>query len=288
MIRSMTAFARRDGRSNAGLMVWELRSVNHRFAEISLRLPDELRGLEPRIRDVISAVIKRGKVEATLRLKNESGEQGEVIVNESQARAVLRACDAIETLMDNPARINPLAVLQWPGVMQQSELDLSQVGAEAVDLLEQALQELRETREREGEKIAELLRQRCRSINDELVRVRNHLPEILQFQRQRLQKRLEEVSATLDTERLEQEVVLMAQKMDVDEELDRLDLHLAEMERILAQSEPVGRRLDFLMQEFNREINTLAAKSVAGVTSQAAVEMKVLVEQMREQIQNVE
>lgn len=288
MIRSMTAFARRDSHSNAGQLIWELRSVNHRFAEISLRLPDDLRVLEPQIRDVISAVIKRGKVDASLRLKIELGEREDVMVNEQQARSVLKACTAIEALMDNPARVNPLDVLQWPGVLQPTELDLSQLGTDVMALLDEALVELCETRAREGEKIAELLRQRCQSIRDQLVLVRKHLPEILQAQRQRLQKRLEEVSATLDTERLEQEVVLLAQKMDVDEELDRLDLHLSEMERILSQSEPVGRRLDFLMQEFNREINTLASKSVAGVTSQAAVEMKVLVEQMREQIQNIE
>jgi len=288
MIRSMTAFARRDGHTNGGQLIWELRSVNHRFAEISLRLPDELRALEPQIRDVISAVIKRGKVDASLRLKWESGEREDVIVNQRQAQSVLNACSVIEALMDNPARINPLDVLQWSGVLQSAELDLSQLGADVMALLDGALEELRETRAREGEKLAELLRQRCQSIHDQLGLVRKHLPEILQAQRQRLQKRLEEVSATLDTERLEQEVVLLAQKMDVDEELDRLDLHLTEMDRILSQSEPVGRRLDFLMQEFNRESNTRASKSVAGVTSQAAVEMKVLVEQMREQIQNIE
>jgi uncharacterized protein (TIGR00255 family) len=288
MIRSMTAFARREGHSNAGQLIWELRSVNHRFAEISLRLPDDLRGLEPQIRAGISAVIRRGKVDASLRLKVESGEREDVVLDEHQARSVLKACSAIEALMDNPDRVSPLDVLQWPGVLQPAEIDFSQIGADVMALLDEALEELCESRAREGAQIAELLRQRCQTIRDQLVLVRKHLPDILQAQRQRLQKRLEELSATLDTERLEQEVVLLAQKMDVDEELDRLDLHLTELERILSQSEPVGRRLDFLMQEFNREINTLASKSVAGVTSQAAVEMKVLVEQMREQIQNIE
>jgi uncharacterized protein (TIGR00255 family) len=288
MIRSMTAFARREGHSNAGQLIWELRSVNHRFAEISLRLPDDLRGLEPQIRAGISAVIRRGKVDASLRLKVESGEREDVVLDEHQTRSVLKACSAIEALMDNPDRVSPLDVLQWPGVLQPAEIDFSQIGADVMALLDEALEELCESRAREGAQIAELLRQRCQAIRDQLVLVRKHLPDILQAQRQRLQKRLEELSATLDTERLEQEVVLLAQKMDVDEELDRLDLHLTELERILSQSEPVGRRLDFLMQEFNREINTLASKSVAGVTSQAAVEMKVLVEQMREQIQNIE
>jgi len=288
MIRSMTAFARQDGATAGGQLSWEIRSVNHRFAEISLRLPDELRSLEPRIRELISTSIKRGKVDAAMRLKVGIEEHEGVNINEQQADAVLKACTAIEVMMNNPGRISPLDVLHYPGVLQAAEVDASQVGVEAMALLEAALKELVETREREGVKIAELLRQRCQGVRDQVALVREHLPDILQGQRQRVQNRLEEVSATLDRERLEQEVVLLAQKMDVDEELDRLDLHLSEMERILSQAEPVGRRLDFLMQEFNREINTLASKSVAGVTSQAAVEMKVLVEQMREQIQNIE
>jgi uncharacterized protein (TIGR00255 family) len=288
MIRSMTAFARQDGVCSAGQLSWELRSVNHRFAEISLRLPDDLRGLEPRIRERIAADIKRGKVDATLRLKPAGDCQQTIDINETRVHAVLQACSDVEAMMGNPDRINPIDILHWPGVLQPADIDVAAVGAEVMTLLDTALAELLETREREGTKLAELLRQRCQALGDEAGRVRDHLPDIVQAQRQRLQKRLDEVNATLDSERLEQEVVLLTQKMDVDEELDRLDLHLVEMERILNCSEPVGRRLDFLMQEFNREINTVASKSVAGVTSQAAVEMKVLVEQMREQIQNIE
>jgi uncharacterized protein (TIGR00255 family) len=241
------------------------------------------------LRDLINSRINRGKVDATLRLKVEAKRnESSLELNEQQLSAVLQACTNIEAKMDNPGRINPLAVLQWPGVLQPAEINVDEIRSAAMALLEVALNELLETREREGNKIAGLLRQRCQAIRDQLKLVREHLPDIMLALRQRLQQRLAEVSATLDNERLEQEMVFIAQKMDVDEELDRLDLHLTEMVRVLSQTESVGRRLDFLMQELNREINTLASKSVAGVTSQAAVEMKVLVEQMREQIQNIE
>jgi len=288
MIRSMTAFARQEAETAVGLLSWELRSVNHRFAEISLRLPDDLRGLEPQLREVIAARVKRGKVDATLRLRPRADVTESATMNAQQVQSVLQACTDIEAMMDNPARISALEILRWPGVLQAAEIDMSRVKGEIIALLDKALEELIETRGREGEKISDLLQTRCRAISAQVARVRELLPEILQTQRQRLLKRLDELRAELDSERLEQEMAYLAQKMDVEEELDRLDVHVSEMERILLQSEPNGRRLDFLMQEFNREVNTLASKSVAGVTTQAAVEMKVLVEQMREQIQNVE
>jgi uncharacterized protein (TIGR00255 family) len=288
MIKSMTAFARQEEATTAGLLSWELRSVNHRYAEVSLRLPEELRALEVQVREAIAASVKRGKVDATLRLRPPVDVADAVKVNVPQAQAVLRACEELEGLMGNPARINVLDVLRWPGVLQTTEIDMAQVKGEVLVLLERALQELLETRLREGAKITGLLQQRCQAIANQVARVREHLPDILNQQRQRLLKRLEELRSELNNDRLEQEMAYLAQKIDVEEELDRLDVHLAEMARILQQSEPNGRRLDFLMQEFNREVNTLASKSVAGVTTQAAVEMKVLVEQMREQIQNVE
>jgi uncharacterized protein (TIGR00255 family) len=288
MIKSMTAFARQEVETTAGLLGWELRSVNHRYAEISLRLPEDLRALEPQLREAIGARVKRGKVDATLRLRPRADVTEAVTINTEQARAVLQACVEIEGLMDNPDRINALDILRWPGVLQSATIDLSQVKDEVLALLERALDELLETRAREGGKIVDLLRQRCQAIAAQISSVRENLPDILVAQRQRLLRRLDELRGDLDSDRLEQEVAYIAQKIDVEEELDRLDVHLAEMERILQQAEPNGRRLDFLMQEFNREVNTLASKSVAGVTTQAAVEMKVLVEQMREQIQNVE
>jgi uncharacterized protein (TIGR00255 family) len=284
----MTAFARQETETTVGLLSWELRSVNHRYAEISLRLPEDIRVLEAQIREVIAASVKRGKVDAVLRLRPRNDIAEAVTINPQQVQSVLQACVDIEALMDNPARINVLEVLRWPGVLQAAETDLGQIKDEVMALLDSALRELVESRLREGSLITELLRQRCQAIAVLVASVREHLPEILVAQRQRLLKRLEELRGELDHDRLEQEMAYIAQKTDVEEELDRLDVHLAEMERILQQPEPNGRRLDFLMQEFNREVNTLASKSVAGVTTRAAVEMKVLVEQMREQIQNIE
>jgi len=288
MIKSMTAFARQESGTAAGLLSWELRSVNHRYAEISLRLPEDLRALEPQVREVIAAGVKRGKVDATLRLRPRADVAEAVVINPQQAQSVLQACADIEGLMGNPARISALDILRWPGVLQAAEIDMGELKDEVLALLAQALDELLESRAREGSKIVDLLQQRCQAVAAQVAGVRENLPDILVLQRQRLLKRLDELRGELDNDRLEQEMAYIAQKTDVEEELDRLDVHLLEMERILQQSEPNGRRLDFLMQEFNREVNTLASKSVAGVTTQAAVEMKVLVEQMREQIQNVE
>jgi len=288
MIKSMTAFARSEADTGVGVLSWELRSVNHRYAEFSLRLPEELRALEPQVREAIAARIKRGKVDAVLRLRPRPESMEVPALNIDQARLVLQACADIEALMDNPDRISALDVLRWPGVLQAAEIDMGQIKDEVLSLLDRGLQGLIESRAREGDKIAELLRLRSQAIADQVSRLRKVLPDILEAQRQRLLKRLGELQAELDQDRLEQEMAYIAQKTDVEEELDRLDVHVAEMARILEQSEPNGRRLDFLMQEFNREVNTLASKSVSEVTTQAAVEMKVLVEQMREQIQNVE
>jgi len=287
-MRSMTAFARLEQDFEAGQISWEIRSVNHRYAEISLRLPDELRSMEPQVRAAIADRVKRGKVDASLRLRLNAGENEPASMNQAMVQSLLQACTTIESFMDNPARVNSLDVLRWPGVLQPPAFDLDGIGPQVIALLDSALEELLESRVREGGQIAKLLQQRCQAIGDQLGIVRANTPEILSAQRQRLLKRFDELQLAVDNERLEQEMIFFAQKMDVDEELDRLDVHLVEMTRVLGQAEPVGRRLDFLMQEFNREINTLASKSVAGVTTQAAVEMKVLVEQMREQIQNVE
>lgn len=287
-MKSMTAFARNELIFEGGQINWELRSVNHRYAEISLRLPDELRGLESSVRDAIAQRVKRGKVDAALRLKLNDGGDGPIVVDTDRVQSLLQACSVIEDQMGNPDRISALDVLRWPGVMQVASVDLEQLGPQVLAALEATLQELVENRDREGEQIAGLLAQRCDAIREQVAIVRANLTDILDAQRQRLLKQFDELQSNLDPERLEQEMVIQAQKMDVDEELDRLDVHLLEMARVLDQDQPVGRRLDFLMQEFNREINTLASKSVAGVTSQAAVEMKVIVEQMREQIQNVE
>jgi len=288
MIKSMTAFARKQLDTELGALSWELRTVNHRYAEFSIRLPDELRVIEPGVRECLAMGVKRGKVDATLRYKPNVAQDAEINLNTELVTSVLKACTEIEREMDNPGRINPVEILRWSGVMQPPQLDMERLRTDILALLEQTIAELLESRLREGEKINGMLMQRNDAVQQQLSVVRDGLPGILQDSRSKLMARLEEYKAELDQNRLEQEMVFLAQKIDVEEELDRLDVHIEEMRRVLTLDEPVGRRLDFLMQEFNREVNTLGAKSISAVTTRASVDMKVLVEQMREQIQNVE
>jgi uncharacterized protein (TIGR00255 family) len=288
MIRSMTAFARQERTTPWGVLCWELRSVNHRYLELSLRFPEEFRALEARAREGIGARLKRGKVEGTLRYQPVAATHTEFTLNEELLHRLLEVNNRIEGMMENPARTRSIDLLKWPNVLQVVEHDLGQLQAEAVSLLEATLKELVETRLREGAMIKGLLVQRCEEIRRQVALVTEHLPAVLDAQRKKLAARLEDLAVKFDAGRLEQELVYLAQKMDVQEELDRLLVHLEEVERVLEQDEPVGRRLDFLMQELNREANTLGSKSVDAVTTRASVEMKVVIEQMREQIQNIE
>ena len=288
MIRSMTAFARQENTDTWGTAYWELRSVNNRYLDIVPRLPEDVRSLETAVRDRIRARIKRGKVDCTLRLT--MGNQGGSLfaLNLELAARLAEASREIDGLLQNPARVNAMDILRWPGVVQTEAPDLDVLGRAVLDLLERALDELVTGREREGQAIEALIAGRCQEMSDIVATVRKHLPEALAEYRQRLVERLAEVREQLDVERLEQEMVLMAHKTDVAEELDRLDAHIAEVRRVLAEEDPAGRRLDFLMQELNREANTLAAKSMDADTTRASVDLKVLIEQMREQVQNVE
>lgn len=288
MIRSMTAFARQERKTPWGVLCWELRSVNHRYLELGLRLPEEFRPLEARARERLGARLRRGKVEGTLRYQPVAATHTEFSLNEELLRRLLEVNARIEGMMENPARTRSIDLLKWPNVLQVVEHDLGQLQEEALGLLEATLGEMVETREREGAMIKALIAQRCQEVRRQVELVREHLPAILDGQRRKLRSRLEELELKFDPARLEQELVYLAQKMDVQEELDRLLVHLEEVERVLEQDEPVGRRLDFLMQEFNREANTLGSKSVDAVTTRASVEMKVVIEQMREQIQNIE
>jgi uncharacterized protein (TIGR00255 family) len=288
MIRSMTAFARQERKTQWGVLGWELRSLNHRYLELGLRLPEEFRVLEARIREGIGARLRRGKVEGTLRYQPAATGQAEFSLDEDLVRRLLEVNSRIEGMMENPARTRSIDMLRWPGVLQTVEHDLGQLQAEAASLLEATLQEMVQTRLREGAMIKGLISQRCQEIRRQVELVRGQLPAILDGQRRKLRTRLEELEVKFDNARLEQELVYLAQKMDVQEELDRLLVHLEEVERVLEQDEPVGRRLDFLMQELNREANTLGSKSVDAITTRASVEMKVVIEQMREQIQNIE
>lgn len=288
MIRSMTAFARQERKTPWGVLCWELRSLNHRYLEVSLRFPEEFRALESRVREAIGARLRRGKVEGTLRYQPVAATHTEFSLNEELLRRLLEVNSRIEGMMENPARTRSIDLLKWPNVLQVEEHDIGQLQAEAVSLLDTTLGEMVETRQREGAMIKGLILQRCQDIRQQVELVRGQLPVILDAQRKKLRGRLEELEIKFDTARLEQELVYLAQKMDVQEELDRLLVHLEEVERVLEQDEAIGRRLDFLMQEFNREANTLGSKSVDAVTTRASVEMKVVIEQMREQIQNIE
>ena len=286
MTASMTAFGRLEQSSDWGSASWEIRSVNHRYLEMSLRLPEELRVLEPAVRERISARIKRGKVDCTLRF-----DQGEEVIsalpiNQKLAQTVINAAAALP--ITKPAPLNPLDVLRWPGVIEKQGPDSDRISGPLLALLEQTLTLLVEAREREGSKIRDMILERCEAATAQVRKMRDRLPEIMASVRERYLSRAQEAQLELDKERLEQEMLLLAQKMDVAEELDRMDAHIEEIRRVLAQNEPKGRRLDFLMQEMNREANTLGSKAIHIDTSNASVELKVLIEQMREQIQNIE
>jgi uncharacterized protein (TIGR00255 family) len=287
MIRSMTAFARGDRQGEWGTLVWEIRSVNHRYLEVSMRLPEDMRVLDAKIRSTVNRLLNRGKVECNLRYQPAAGEAA-LSINFELARQLADTSREIDHLLYNPAAVNSLDVLRWPGVMNPPEVNWDELREQAMQLLEEALQELLATRQREGERLGEMITQRLDGMQEIVADVRSRLPQIMQQQRDKLNARLEELDVQIDEARLEQEVAILLSKMDVDEEMDRLATHLDEVRRTLQQDKPIGRRLDFLMQELNREANTLGSKSVDIATTQASVELKVLIEQMREQVQNIE
>lgn len=288
MLRSMTAFARQEQSSAWGAITWELRSVNHRYLETSIRLPEALRGLEPLARERIAAKLSRGKVEGTLKLQSAGGALTAITLNSPVVERLLEVAAELEHMMGPGTGLRLVDVLRWPGTINEAEPDLDEIKLTLLNSLDTALMELVMTREREGQRTAELIQQRCAAMREQVQRVRTRRPEVLVRWRDKLLTRLTDLPAEADPGRLEQELVLVAQRLDVDEELDRLDTHLDEIEAVLQRNEPVGRRLDFLMQELNREANTLSAKSADVETTRAAIELKVLIEQIREQIQNIE
>ena len=288
MIRSMTGFARRDRQDPWGTLVCELRTVNHRYLEISLRLPDELKSLDNDIRQTITAALRRGKIDANVYLKSSAGAQQSLELDTKLLDELVARVSEVRSRVPSATEVNPLDLLRWPGVIRESSTDNKSIAAAALGVLKEALTELNDTRHREGQRIRELLLSRCQSMRAQVQNVRERLPEISQRLRERIIERISQMGVTPDPERLEQELVLYAHKMDVDEEMDRLNGHLEEVMSVLDSSEPAGRRLDFLMQELNREANTLSSKSQDVETTRAAVDMKVMIEQMREQVQNVE
>ncbi|WP_147652591.1 YicC/YloC family endoribonuclease [Vulcaniibacterium gelatinicum] len=286
MIRSMTAFAAGERATEWGVLGCELRAVNHRFLELGVRLPEELRALEPALRERVGARVARGKLDLVLRLRPAEG--GEAL--QLDARRVAQLSElALDLRASFPSlRVELTELLQFPGVLQARDVDPEALQAAALALLDEVLDAFVAAREREGAKLAAGIAERVDGIARIAAEVRALMPAIRAGQRQKLQARVAELAQPLEPGRLEQELVLWLQKLDVEEELDRLDSHVAELRRVLQRREPVGRRLDFLLQEFNREANTLGSKSVDTRTSQAAVELKVLIDQVREQIQNIE
>jgi uncharacterized protein (TIGR00255 family) len=286
MIRSMTAFASGERATAWGTLGCELRAVNHRFLEVGARLPEELRALEPALRERIATRVARGKLDLTLRLRAPEG--GEALqLDPARVDALAALAQALHARFPN-LQVGLTDLLAFPGVVQGGGVDTAAVHAEALALLDTVLAAFVAAREREGAALATGIRERVDAIAAIAADVRVLVPTIRAGQRQKLEARLADLAQPADPGRTEQELVLWLQKLDVDEELDRLDSHVAELRRVLAQKEPVGRRLDFLLQEFNREANTLGSKSVDARTSRAAVELKVLIDQVREQIQNIE
>ncbi len=288
MIQSMTAFARSQGQGAWGSAVCELRSINHRYLELSVRMPETLHALEAQMRERIRHYIRRGKIECNIRFQPGDVSGAAITINHHLAKELCKANEVIAKMLTNAAPVNPMDVLRWPQILQIAEADLETIQDEIIQLLEKGLQDLVDARLREGEELKQLFLQRLENMKTELTKVRHRLPEIYNQQRSRLVARFNDAKIELDSSRFEQEVVLFAQKMDVSEELERLDAHISEVRRILKHGGVAGRRLDFLMQELNREANTLGAKSIDVDTTRASVELKVLIEQIREQVQNVE
>ncbi len=284
----MTGFARQSAESDAGTMTWELRAVNHRYLDVQFRLPEELRPQEQAFKQQVSAVLKRGKVECSLHLRRAFDQQTEMKLNAELVQLIGTRVTEIRKTLRDTSPLNPVDILRWPGVIAEAEIDAEPLQQEAVALLGHALQAMTDMRASEGERIAAMLESRCEEVAALAASVRERLPEVLAGAHAKQKERIERIDIEADPARLEVELALIAQKLDVDEELDRLDSHVVEIREVLRRDEPVGRRLDFLMQELNREANPLGSKSADAGTTKAAVELKVLIEQMREQIQNVE
>ncbi|TWH71477.1 uncharacterized protein (TIGR00255 family) [Azomonas agilis] len=287
MIHSMTAFARSEHADEHGTLSWEIRSVNHRYLEPHIRLPESFRELETPVRDLLRKGLSRGKLECTLRFV-EAQQYQSLHIDSARAAQIITAAENLAELTDRPAPINPLELLAWPGVMISKSADAQALNMTALQLFQQALEVLKTDRAREGLDLAGLISERLDSMSQDLSSLRDLLPEMLEHQRRRILERCADWGVELDPGRLEQEMVLLAQKTDVAEELDRLTTHIAEVRRILKTPGASGRRLDFLMQELNREANTLGSKAFDARTTQVAINLKVLIEQMREQVQNIE
>lgn len=284
----MTAFGRTEEATEIGNILWEIRSVNHRYLEINTRLPEELRMLEANIREQISNRISRGKIDCNLRFEAAVPVDKELSLNRELVTTLIKTLESVHGELTHADKINPVDILRWPGVINREAIDLETAGKIVLEQLDRALDILIESRQREGEKLKAIILERCESIEKITGELQQKLPDIQNGLRERLLSKAQELSIEIDNDRLEQELLLLIQKHDVDEELDRLQTHIDEVKRVLDSNEPIGRRLDFLMQELNREANTLGSKTAHIDSSNASVNLKVLIEQMREQIQNIE
>ena len=287
MIYSMTAFARLEIKKDWGDAVWEMRSVNQRYLENYFRLPEQFRGLENTLREKLRQNLTRGKIECALRIESKKSANAVLNLNKELADQVIQSLRWLKA-QAGEGEINLTEVLRYPGVVEAQEEDLDVISQDLLLAFDELLHDFIAMRSREGEKLQGIIQQRLDAISIEADKVRAQMPSVLQWQRERLLQRFEEAQINLDPQRVEQEMILLAQRVDVAEELDRLQMHVKETANILKKGGAVGRKLDFMMQELNRESNTLASKSINADITASAVELKVLIEQMREQIQNLE
>ncbi|WMS86358.1 YicC/YloC family endoribonuclease [Pleionea litopenaei] len=288
MIHSMTAFARQPIKASWGNAHWEIRSVNQRFLETNFRLPEAFRSIEFQLRDRLRKRMQRGKLDISLRLEYSPTEADAISINEKLANQLIQAHKQLQAAASTEQALQITDLMRWPGLLQTTELDTSRVEKDLLAAFDEAIDALLSMRQREGDALIDIIQARLDGIAEQVIVVRGCMDDIIQWQRDRITNRFTEAKIELDPERLEQEMVMLAQKVDVEEELDRLDTHIQEVSRLLKKGGTIGRRLDFLMQELNREANTLGSKSISSKTTAASVEIKVLIEQMREQIQNIE
>ncbi|HTM63583.1 MAG TPA: YicC/YloC family endoribonuclease [Gammaproteobacteria bacterium] len=288
MIHSMTAFAREQSQGPWGTLTCEMRSINHRYLEVSLHLSEALRPFEGMIREKIRKMVKRGKIECSLRYRPGVDSDTAFVVNAQLVNQLVTACEEIRGSLKNPAPIPASDILRFPGVLETKETDQGTLQSEVMSLVEHTLKDLLAAREREGAELNKLFLERMDRMQTEMENVRTRLPQVMKDAQERLLKRFTDAKIELDPARVEQEMVMFAQKIDIAEEIERTETHIAEVRRVLKNGGAAGRRLDFLLQELNREANTMGSKSTDTIITHAAVEMKVLIEQVREQVQNIE
>lgn len=288
MTHSMTAFARQESSTESYVLVWEMRSVNHRYLEINIRVPDSLRSIENSIRGAIRSNFTRGKIECHLRYQITENSSSSIKIDTQLVSHLLSATEQIKILSEETSPLGMSEILKWPGVIIDNDSDSLALESDAISLFKKTMEDLKTSRAREGKELGSFIQARSHSVLEIIAKTRELMPQILTRERNQLLEKISKLKIDVDSSRLEAEIVLLTQKADIEEELDRLHTHITEVQRVLTLKESKGRRLDFLMQELNREANTLSSKSIVIETTRSAVDLKVLIEQMREQIQNVE